>query len=270
MPLIFIGSPKGGVGKTTIAANLAATLAQLGFPVIALDLDPQNTLRLHFGVALQDGAGFAPALTQPAAWRPITGFIRQTPWGIDLLPYGQTDAAGALAISETLTQRPDHLTMILQQLLANPRLMLLIDSPPGPSAALAAVLPFIDMLVCVLLADAVSVALIPSIESGRAFGPGTQAGANGGRLRYILNQYDPASRLSRATQQAVRPHLGHRLLGEVHRDEMVAEAAASQTPLAYFAPGCTADRDLKHIAQEIVDSFDFAPHWAAPQRETGR
>jgi ATPases involved in chromosome partitioning len=42
MKVIAVVSAKGGVGKTTLAANLASVLATSGRRVIALDLDPQN------------------------------------------------------------------------------------------------------------------------------------------------------------------------------------------------------------------------------------
>jgi cellulose biosynthesis protein BcsQ len=72
MPLLCLASPKGGVGKTTLAANLACGLAGLGARVVALDLDPQNALRLHFGVPLHDGrrpAGSGCCPTARPTWR---------------------------------------------------------------------------------------------------------------------------------------------------------------------------------------------------------
>ncbi|UWN51868.1 Septum site-determining protein MinD [Alcanivorax sp. ALC70] len=49
MALISVDSPKGGVGKTTCAANLAYGIRRLGYRVAVIDFDPQNALRLHFG-----------------------------------------------------------------------------------------------------------------------------------------------------------------------------------------------------------------------------
>ncbi len=262
LPLIFFGSPKGGVGKTTVAANVAAGLAQLGFAVTVIDLDPQNALRLHFGVPLQDAAGFAWSLVNPYAAPPWHSFLRPSQWGIKLLPFGEVDTVTALAVADALSQHPDRLTQIFQALLADPRQMLLVDSPPGPSSALSAALPYVDLLVCVLLADAISASLLPSIEAGRAFGPGTQAGTDGGRIRYVLNQFEPASRLSRATAEAIRPYLGNRLLGEIRRDEFVAEAAASQCPLPFFAPACMAAADIANISRSIAGAFGFAAQWS--------
>lgn len=39
--IVLIGGEKGGSGKSTVAANLAAYLVQMGFDVILLDCDPQ-------------------------------------------------------------------------------------------------------------------------------------------------------------------------------------------------------------------------------------
>ena len=258
--MLFFGSPKGGVGKTTVAANVAAALAQLGFGVTVIDLDPQNALRLHFGIPLQDTGGFAWSLAQPWAAPPWQSCYRQTQWGVGLLPFGQMDTVGAMTVSDALAQYPERLTGILQALQNDPSHIVVIDSPPGPSPALSAALPFVDMLVCVLLADAISASLIPSIDAGRAFGPGTQLGQEGGRIRYVLNQFDTNSRLSRATAEAIRPYLGQRLLGEVRRDEFVAEAAANQCPLPFFAPQSGSASDIFQITQGIAGAFGLSAY----------
>jgi chromosome partitioning protein len=48
MRIVSVINYKGGVGKTTVTANLAAELAWRGYKVLLLDLDPQASLTFSF------------------------------------------------------------------------------------------------------------------------------------------------------------------------------------------------------------------------------
>lgn len=131
--LIAVGSGKGGVGKTTIAVNLAIGLSQLGFKVGLLDADVYGpNVPLMMGVSEQPWAvgnrirplekngvklmsmGFLNPGDKPLVWRGpmlhsvIQQFLRGVEWGeldylvIDLPP-GTGDVALSLIQTAPLT-----------------------------------------------------------------------------------------------------------------------------------------------------------------------
>jgi chromosome partitioning protein len=52
--VISIANQKGGVGKTTCSINLGGALAERGYRVLCVDMDPQANLTVGLGVSLSD------------------------------------------------------------------------------------------------------------------------------------------------------------------------------------------------------------------------
>jgi cellulose synthase operon protein YhjQ len=249
MTLVCFASPKGGVGKTTLAANVANELSRAGVRVVALDLDPQNALRLHFGLPLEVEDGFTHSLPRHPEWRRC---LRETPSGVSVLPYGASKTRDALALAAAVAEAPALLRQPVRDMLADPGICVVLDTSPGESSLLAAVLPEIDLLINVLLVDAASVALLPALKETAVYTDGTAAGHSSPATGYVLNQFDPRTRLGGAIADAVALNLGSSILGVVYRDEFVAEAIASQMLVSDYAPASKAAMDIARISQAIL------------------
>jgi cellulose synthase operon protein YhjQ len=266
MPLIAFASPKGGVGKTTLAANTAHEFARLGHRVVALDLDAQNALGMHFGADPYERAGFITSLKDyPEPRRAWQAHLQETPSGISLLPHGHATFVQTFAINADLFTRPELLIGPLRDILQDPQVVVVADTPPGPGIASTVISSIVDYMVVVLLSDAASIVQLPKID-----GKGMYRGASGtpfpvDRIGFVVNQIDMRSRLSRAAAEAAERHLGERLLGRVYRDEHVPEALARQSSVADYAPASKAAQDMTAIALKIVEAV--GPNHASPKLE---
>jgi chromosome partitioning protein len=76
MPVVVVANPKGGVGKSTLATNVAGYFASQGHAVMLGDADPQQSSRLWLGL-------------RPPAARPIASW-EVGPDRIAKLPRGTT------------------------------------------------------------------------------------------------------------------------------------------------------------------------------------
>jgi cellulose synthase operon protein YhjQ len=255
MPLIAFVSPKGGVGKTTLAAHVAALLAQRGHRVLAIDLDPQNALRLQFGLPLRDEAGFLCDIVRRPSWRQT---VVDTAAGVRLLPHGTVDPLTTLENAAVLHTQPELLAGPVREMLADPDLLIVVDSPPGPNPAMSALLPLADLTVVVLLADAASAAQLPLIASNRWLGRGRLATRAGECAVVVLNQMDLDAPLASAVFEGAAETLGPQLLGAVCRDEAVTEALGDKRLLLDTRDGPAAE-DLLALTDAIAARMRLPP-----------
>ena len=82
---LAVCSSKGGVGKTTVAANLAVALARHG-RVLAVDVDPQDSLGRAFGVVAKTRDDSLAALLEDPIADPRAVIRHDVAPGLDVLP----------------------------------------------------------------------------------------------------------------------------------------------------------------------------------------
>src|SRR5438128_5583718 len=125
--VMAVVNQKGGVGKTTHAINRGAALAELGHPILLIDLDPQANST--------SGLGLNPARARNSIYQLLAGEVAVDEVMVDtgvpklrLVP-SHIDLAGAEIELATLEERETRLRTALGEIPAGVECVI-IDCPP--------------------------------------------------------------------------------------------------------------------------------------------
>jgi cellulose synthase operon protein YhjQ len=252
MKVVTVVSAKGGVGKTTLAANLASVLAARGRRVIALDLDPQNALRLYFGIPLDSIDGISRATLAGEPWQSV---MFDGVDGVTVLPYGAVIEDDRRRFEMLVDREPAWLAHMLDALGLDAPDIVLVDTPPGSTVYTRAALTAANFALNVVLADAASYAAIPGMERMvEAYAAPRKDFAGQG---YVVNQVDQSRQLSKDVLKVLRNMLGPKMFsGVIHQDEGVSESLACDTTLIHYDPLSQAAADLRACGDWLLAALD--------------
>jgi cellulose synthase operon protein YhjQ len=241
--LAFV-SGKGGVGKTTMAANVAVALTQRHKKVLLVDLDPQNAQRFHLSMDPEEVAGLAREGVRATS-------IFESPFEVSFIPFGRVSEAELEEFESRLAQQPHWLASGLATLAPLAFDYVLIDTPPGPTVFLRQALIAANRAMVVILADAASFATLPKITDWveqYTRGQGTFEG-----WHILVNQLPMQGKLAHQVQSALlSAYPGRVVPSAIHRDPRVSQALAFERPVLQYEPSCKASLDIHYFTDWLL------------------
>ncbi|QHF42520.1 cellulose synthase operon protein YhjQ [Pseudomonas sp. S35] len=243
--VVALVSVNGGVGRSTLATALSSGLQRLGESVVALDLDPQNALRQHFGVDHElPGVGRSSLLNAP--WRSIlqSGFA-----GCQVIPFGDTDTQQKENLQGWLTREPTWLAQHLSALALSEADTVIIDTPAGNNVYLHQALSVADIVLIVAKPDAACLGTLDQVDELLA--PHLER-ERPPRCHLVINQLDENSAFNLDMLDAFKLRRGEAQLEVVHRDPAISEGLAFSTdPLDNTARSLAGD-DINDLCRLLI------------------
>jgi chromosome partitioning protein len=246
--VLAIANQKGGVGKTTTAVNLGAALADLGFRVLVIDLDPQGNATTGLGVnARSVGASTYDVLMSDT---PIEDCVEPTSVRNLFVCPATIDLAGAEielvpAMSRELklrravdAVRPDYDFVFID---CPPSLGLLTVN--GLAAADGVLVP----IQCEYYALEGLGQLLRNISLVRQnLNPPLDV------IGIVLTMFDARTKLAEQVEREVRDHFGARVYRTVvPRTVRISEAPSFGQPVTVFDATSRGARAYRTLAEEV-------------------
>lgn len=250
--IIAFANQKGGVGKTTTAINIGASLAAIKKQVLLIDLDPQGNAGT--------GLGFVRAAHRQSVYGVIMGtanvadnILTTAVAGMHILPSSPA-LAGAEAELLDMDNREYRLRDAIEQI-KNHYDYILIDCPPALGYltlnALTTANRVIVPLQCEFFALEGVQHLVNTIdEVQKKWNPELKI------LGVLLTMYDRRYGLTRAVEEDVRKTFGGRVFKTVvPRNVRISEAPSHGKPALFYDFNSAGAQAYLRVATEIVESI---------------
>jgi chromosome partitioning protein len=246
--IVSLANQKGGVGKTTTAINLSASLAACERRVLLIDLDPQANATSGVGMSKNEEKSIYPVLTEGLSIREV---IRETelptfhiaPSSVDLV-------AAELELSDAIG-REFYLRRALAEV-GKDYDYILIDSPPslglltinGLTAAHSVAVP----MQCEYFALEGISQLMTTIDRVRdAVNPNLEIEG------IVLTMFDERMNLSRQVAEEVRTHFGEKVYETViPRNVRLGEAPSFGKPIILYDIRSRGSEAYINLAKEFI------------------
>lgn len=256
--IFVVANQKGGVGKTTTAVNIGASLAAKGLRVLVMDLDPQGNASTALGIEHSEGTpGAYEVLVEGAS---LGDLVQPCPdvENLTVLP-ASIDLAGAEIEMVSVVARETRLDRALQAHLQHQTSQgtsidyVLIDCPPSLGLltvnALVAAREVLIPIQCEYYALEGLGQLVRNIEMVRAhLNPELEIST------ILLTMYDGRTRLSAGVADEVRAHFGAKVLQTaIPRSVRISEAPSYQQSVLTYDPNSSGALSYQEAAREMTE-----------------
>jgi chromosome partitioning protein len=246
--IMAVANQKGGVGKTTTAVNLGAGLAEIGFRVLVVDLDPQGNATTGLGI---DGRSFELSMYDVLMRdSKLEDAVEPTSMKNLFVAPATIDLAGAEIELVPTFSRELKLRRALESVIGDFD-YILIDCPPSLGLITVNGLAAADEVLVPIQCEYYALEGLGQLLRNVHL---VQANLNE-KLEVttiVLTMYDARTKLAEQVADEVRIHFGNKVCRNViPRTVRISEAPSFGQPITTFDPSSRGAIAYRELAKEV-------------------
>ena len=239
---------KGGVGKTTSSVNCAAILAQKGFSVLLVDMDPQSNATGYYDMYDSERKSILDVMLKGATV--METVLKTSVRGLFLFPSVLDFSRAELELSQVL-MRQEYILKDALYPVSDTFDYILIDCPPARNKITINALTASDYVVIPTIPDHFAIESITSM--GELLGQ-VKSGVNPNlTVLGVLITLDEQTLNKKAYKEVLK---SGRLLTcfdtAIRKNTKVQEAINAHLPVTLYDKGSTGSRDYIAFADELL------------------
>ena len=248
--IIAIANQKGGVGKSTTAVSLGASLADLGYRVLVIDLDPQGNAST--GMGIRHEARETTVYHVIVAESPIDDAIVHTPVErLHAVP-STIDLAGAEIELVSQFSRETRLKKALDPIREGRYDFVLLDCPPSLGLLTVNALTAAEELIVPIQCEYYALEGLGQLLRNVSL---VQQNINPGlRLSgIVMTMFDPRTKLSSQVVEEVQRFFGDLVYDVIiPRTVRLSEAPGFGQPITVYDPRSRGAQTYRQLAAEVA------------------